>query len=43
MISAIEGLTTGSAVDWTGGGSINITSDKVLSDTYFYDNSGNLT
>lgn len=43
MISAIEGLTIGSVVDWTGGGSINITSDKALSDTYFYDNSGNLT
>ena len=29
--------------DWTGNGSVNITSDKVLSDTYFYNNSGSLT
>ena len=30
------------ATDWTGGGSVNITSDKVLSDTYFYNSTGTL-
>lgn len=34
---------SGSTIDWTGGGAINISADKVLTNTYFYNTEGELT
>ena len=44
MVSAISNIGIGSEiVDWTGGGSVNVTPSKVLENTWYYNNQGVLS
>ena len=44
MVSAISNIGIGSEiVDWTGGGSVNVTPSKILENTWYYNNQGVLS